>query len=840
MRIRQWQHTQRHSWIEAIVLLFVILGSLPAQLAIIPLFNDFLLDDNGIRSSILEKSEASVAVPRLMGIETHFSDSRFTSNNDTNPISPRNPLTPKLAVGQQTGTGGGNVAINDSLLLIADTSMNTQNTISGGKPNSQTDTFTDTSLTDFTRNDLGFQLQSVTAEEDWREIESNYTDDANRNTRDYTDPVVSAAQQFSVSEPYANITQGRIYQWYEDKIDGDFKMPTGNISIFTDASGEPGAMLGTTTIENPYVGFEGIILGPLWRTYTFPNPIKVTQGTYWLVLNDTTNDGAVGGWGWYTRLDSVSGNYGSWAYKDTHTGNWYVNGPPAGDSDLICAIRILPTDASSNKLTYTNPSTISMTYNTSFGGYSLTSFTFQANNTDTHDFYTNTSVSFTLQDTGAFEYDSNPISGVITYRVQNSSVPQWNLTFSTAKVNTNELIRNRTIWIEGIEADWEGAKIFWNDSVTPEYADLTNDVNITWDGNPTHKYTHGNTTMVGNASTLAENVTWHVWFNATNYISSFSLERDSTTLSLPLKTNITDIIDLVYQVGESGGNASYWIEYNPTSVQVTSNTSIGYSGVTVTDSWDINNTVNQTRNVNGTYDLQAFWINDAKTKVGTYTRKIDVFINTSLMVIADKEVVVGQLFNVTTYYKSIHNYSDVNGALIWCNSSWTDNVTMNQLPDSSYNVSLNTTEQAIGTTEEVTITTQMGWFVNWTIIVSIKFIGDSSLTVNETNIVLEWRENTTIRIYYNDTLGNPIGGAMVSVDGNNTYSVSDVYYYKLNTTDYAGVGFYPNRPINSSHIDYVSQKITFNLTITPGNTSIIGRGEEKDLVNITGGLSKAY
>ncbi|MHA2276714.1 MAG: hypothetical protein ACXAC2_13145 [Candidatus Kariarchaeaceae archaeon] len=135
MRIRQWQHTQRHSWIEAIVLLFVILGSLPAQLAIIPLFNDFLLDDNGIRSSILEKSEASVAVPRLMGIETHFSDSRFTSNNDTNPISPRNPLTPKLAVGQQTGTGGGNVAINDSLLLIADTSMNTQNTISGGKPN---------------------------------------------------------------------------------------------------------------------------------------------------------------------------------------------------------------------------------------------------------------------------------------------------------------------------------------------------------------------------------------------------------------------------------------------------------------------------------------------------------------------------------------------------------------------------------------------------------------------------------------------------------------------------------------------------------------------------------
>ncbi|MHA2225363.1 MAG: hypothetical protein ACXAC8_09175, partial [Candidatus Hodarchaeales archaeon] len=398
-------------------------------------------------------------------------------------------------------------------------------------------------------------------------------------------------------------------------------------------------------------------------------------------------------------------------------------------------------------------------------------------------------------------------------------------------------VLNHTIRIIGIELDWNGTKIYWNDSISPEYDDLTNNVNVTWDGDPAHKYTYGNTSMVVNASTLADNVTWHMSFNATNYLLDFNLSRGGQYLSFPYEANVTDTLGINIRNPTSGGNASYWIE-NFDGQSIHNRTD--FTAADFTDQWVINDNVSQTTNVNGTYYLQAFWGNLGATKVGTMTRSLDVFINTSLSVLAETKVVIGQLFNVTAYYKSIHNNTNVKDATIWCNSSWTANVTMNQLLDDSYNATLSTTGQSVGTTGFITITTQMGWFVNWTIQISVKFIGDSSLDVNETNVILEWRENTTLRIDYNDTLGDPIGGGTVTVDGNNTFNIDDIFYYLLNTTDYVGVGVYSDLVINATHPDYVSKEIVFNLTITPGETNISGRGEGLNLVNVTGGLSKAY
>ncbi|MFX0170399.1 MAG: hypothetical protein ACFE9L_00610 [Candidatus Hodarchaeota archaeon] len=819
------------------ILLVIMLSCIPTQL-VMALSQNETLHDEKIGVNTLRGTK--IDVPRLIKDMTSYSSN--VNLNTTSKTSNNVYLNPNFAIGIQRGLGEGIYNIFDSLNVLDTTSLTTENNVTTGQlpptasgtgtPSERNASFTIETISDFTRNDLQFEIQSITSIPDWREIENETAGVDPRQSSTY----IEAAQEINITDDYANITHIHIYLQYYDAAFGSGGIPTGTISIFEDSSGEPGIQLGSTTLEDGFTTADIGLKVTAWVTYEFPNPINVTKGKYWLVLNDTSTN-AANYWVWYTQKDSNGEDYGEWLARSTHGGAWSHEPFPAGD--IVSAIKILPTDVNMNKLTYSSPDEISMTYNTTDGNYTLTSFTFKANSTSQHVFYTNTSVSFDLFFIANFTYTSNPITATSSFLTSNNSVVNWNLTFSTAALNTTYNVRNHTIRVHGIEQDWNGTKIYWNDSIIPEYDDLTNNGNVTWDGDPAHKYTYGNTSMVVNASTLADNVTWYVWFNAVNYLLDFNLSRGGQYLSFPYEANVTDTLGINVRIPTSGGNASYWIEYFD-GQPIHNHTD--FTAADFTDQWTINDNVSQTTNVNGTYYLQAFWVNSDSgiTKVGTMTRSLDVFINTSLSVLADTKVVIGQLFNVTAYYKSVHNNSDVKDAKIWCNSSWTTNVTMNQLVDDSYNASFNTTGQSAGTTGLVTITTQMNWFVNWTISVTVKFIGNSSLAVNETNVILEWRENTTLRIDYNDTFGNPIESAMVTVDGNNAFNINDVYYYLLNTTDYAEVNDYPNLVINTTHPDYVSREIVFNLSITPGDTNISGRAEGQNLINVTGGLSKAY
>ncbi|MHA1948106.1 MAG: hypothetical protein ACW97W_18600, partial [Candidatus Hodarchaeales archaeon] len=559
--------------------------------------------------------------------------------------------------------------------------------------------------------------------------------------------------------------------------------------------------------------------GPLWRTYTFPNPIKVTQGTYWLVLNDTTNDGAVGGWGWYTRLDSVSGNYSSWAYKDTHTGNWYVNGPPAGNSDLICAIRILPTDASSNKLIYTNPSTISMTYNTSFGGYTLTSFTFQANNTDTHDFYTNTSVSFTLRDTGAYVYDSNPITGIDTYKVTNVSNAVWNISFSTSSVITIEEIRNRTTTISGLNTDWNGTAIYQDGSLT---YNKTNTGGL----NNSVLYTNQTSTMIINASTLTDVKDWEVLFIAPNYITSFNWQISNSNITTAttmdtLKANYTFITPNI-----GGFNFSIWIEApDRTLVNSSVNNTFGTNDLY---NWDINQSIHNvllTNKANGTYQTYVFWENTTNNQVGFYTRNITVLIHTTLLVEAPDEVFENTWLNMTIHYNATHIDTGVNNGNVTGLFGWNDTLeTFNQpVAFGLYNLSIwiDGADHSPGDRTNITVYAEIPWYQNHSEIWNITVVSNTILSVIDVpaNLILEYGQTYLLQVNYLYS-GSFLPEANMTVDGDNeNYTEeTDHYSYLLDTRSYNSSDSYFNLEIRLNRSGYLTQKLTFNLTVTAGPT----------------------
>ncbi|MFX0184198.1 MAG: hypothetical protein ACFE95_14030, partial [Candidatus Hodarchaeota archaeon] len=786
------------------ILLVIILGCIPIQL-IMTLSQDEALQDaqagvDTLRGAKFKVTKLMKKKPSKISSLDYDSPSKTTNNSHT---------IPNFTIGQQTGTGEGTYNIYDSFNWTGQEVMNTSNEYVSNKPTSNADSLSITNSTGFNRQYGVFNITNVIAEYNKSSIEDDTT--STYWTSD-TNFYYEIAMSFDIDIDYAYLKKVRTYTAASTGANGTIYVTDD------DAGGKPDE----TSIKSSKEILNKAGIG--WHEYSFDSEILLERGqTYFVVMNESTLGGEY--WWWYYTLDSVVGdgdNEGTVYYRQGEHwgGTWWLSG-----SDLPLQIEILPVEWNGthyNPTTYTNPSELDFTYESSEGSSKLSTFKqFQWNDSTWHKFSTNTSVSFDLSFVANYTYASTPISATSSYLVSNNSIVNWNLTFSTAALNTTYDVRNHAIRIIGIEQDWNGTKIYWNDSSIPEYTSLTNNVNITWDGDPAHKYTYGNTTMVVNTSTLADNVTWYVWFNATNYLLDFNLSRGGQYLSFPYEANVTDTLGINIRIPTSGGNASYWIEYFD-GQRIHNRTD--FSAADFTDQWIINDNVSQTTNVNGTYYLQAFWVNSGATKVGTMTRSVDVLINTSLSVLADIKVVIGQLFNITANYKSIHNNTDVKAATIWCNSSWTANVTMNQVADDSYNASLITTGQGVGTTGLVTITTQMGWFVNWTKIITVKFIGDSSLTVNETNVILEWRENTTLRIDYNDTLGDPIESGMVTVDGNNAFNINDVYYYRLNTTDYAGEGDYPDLVINATHPDYVSREIVFNLTITPGETNISGRG----------------
>ncbi|MHA2113684.1 MAG: hypothetical protein ACW98W_19665, partial [Candidatus Hodarchaeales archaeon] len=163
----------------------------------------------------------------------------------------------------------------------------------------------------------------------------------------------------------------------------------------------------------------------------------------------------------------------------------------------------------------------------------------------------------------------------------------------------------------------------------------------------------------------------------------------------------------------------------------------------------------------------------------------------------------------------------------WCDASWpsaTDTF-MNQIStDQSYNATFDTSGITPGTLGNITVTTYVSWFINWTKVVYINFVENSTLLISQSNIELEWRENISLRIDYLTTNGTPILNANVQVNGSSANYNNSItaYSYILNTTDFSGVGSYTDIPITVIHSDYLFQQLNFSFTIIPGTTNITG------------------
>jgi hypothetical protein len=635
------------------------------------------------------------------------------------------------------------------------------------------------------------------------------------------DEFYEVAMSFNIAEDWVNLTKVRV-------ILGQnlFGNPEGELYIVNSTSGgfpdDTDILSENLTLSTTAVN---------WDTYTFTNPILLPNGTYFLVMNATVYDSS-NYWNWYWQNDlSDDGSEDGIAYyKDFDHVAWTSWDP----ATLPLQIEVLPViyngSAYVNK-TYQSPDELNFSYNTTEDDTELASFVwFNWNNTNSHTFQTETSVSFNLSFVANYTYTPT-IKRLISYKIQNDSISYWNITFSVKEINQTYNIRNRHISILNIPDDWNGTKIYWNNTL--EYPDIINDVNITWDGDPAHSYTHGNTSMVVNASTLKLNTTWNVWLEAPNYFLAFNLSRGGQYLDFPYEANVTDTLGVNIQVSESGGNASYWIEdFNQQAIHNRTD----FSSADFTDMWIIDDNVSQTMNINGSYDLQAFWVSSDKTKVGTITRTLDVFINSTLTINSTDtvEVLIGEKITIWANYISNHNStipspSHIDNAKIWCNASWPEsskqNASMNQPIGTYYNASFATENEVPGTSGIITITTQLSWFVNWTKIINVSFIGVSTLAANETNIILKWRENTTLRVFYNDTNENSIADATLIVDGDNSHPAvyepgSGAYDYQLNSTQYSGVGTYLNLIITANHTYYQNQTLYFNLTINPADTSI--------------------
>ncbi|MHA1228643.1 MAG: hypothetical protein ACTSPV_18110, partial [Candidatus Hodarchaeales archaeon] len=514
--------------------------------------------------------------------------------------------------------------------------------------------------------------------------------------------------------------------------------------------------------------------------------------------------------------------YSSW-------GEWF---DADGKFDSPLQIRVRPVEKIGNKWVakkYSLKNDIKIWYSTTADGGSEVllddSTWFKANATNTHNFKSNTSISFNLNFVANYTYISNPFSVTPSFSVSNSSSANWNLTFSTAALNTTYSIRNHTIRIIGLETDWNGTEIYWNDSSTAEYTDLDNNVNVTLDGNPVNKYTNGSSTMYVNASTLAENTTWHIWFEAPNYIYTFDLSEGGTPLNLPYQTYTMNDYNLDFVVGETG-NLTYWIDYPNDSQLLRKN--INPTQTTFSDLWDIDSTFDDISEVNGTYELQAFWNNSDLTKVGTYTRRVNMIVNTSTSYSSESEVLIGTNLDITLYYNATHNNTVINNANLTGVPSWGTQrpVSFNHSTTHgayTFAIAINNSQHDPGDLRTITVYAELGGYVSFSTVINFKAVAESVLNTNiSSSVNLEWRENTTIEIKYNDTLGSGIPGASITVDGDslNAYNISNVYYFRFNTTKYGGIGTYFNLNITASHTNYTTKIFYFNITITSGITDI--------------------
>ncbi|MFX1246888.1 MAG: hypothetical protein ACFFBQ_05845, partial [Promethearchaeota archaeon] len=734
--------------VTTILLILSLIASVIPTNLLFPLSNGQISSEKGDNSNSISTTFSQI--PRLMTIcNDSFIGSAFRKENSSElskKNQENNSLT-KFVIGSQSGVGSGSYEAKDSAILSSNTNLDVEDGHWRSQPEEHQNSITITIPSGFTNKSGYFNINEVTALPDWRLVENETTGMTQRQS----DSFYEGAQEFIVEETDLNLTKINLFIDMIDTNDMDDQKPNGEFLVVSDNSGEPNStdVIGKITLET-HPTLAGLSDGGSWSAptngwlqYTFSPAIHLSKGTFWFILNGT-GEGGAGYWRWYTVSDG-SGNpdKGEWDFKlGSHSGSW----SEWPNVDMVIMPQVLPVEFISSSYVnkkYSSPQSLEFIYRTSIDDTNLASFSwFQWNGTsdNIHYFLTNTSINLTLSWRINITDLNNPLSVLSSYLTNNASITIWNLTFSTSSISTSYKIRNRTIIVDGLENDWNSSSIYLDNIL--EY-----NTSISSGLNASVTYSNQSSSMVINASSLAAAKNWKVSFDSPNYLLDFIISKEAIPLSLPYKIFNMNEYNLTFVVGDPG-NLTYWIDY-PNGSQVLQKNNINNAQTTITDLWNVNSTLDQTTYVNGTYNLQAFWNNSDKTKVGTYTRVVDVFINTSFSVQADSQVVVGHLFNVSAYYTCVHNSSDIQDALIFCESNWTENVYMNQIASSYYNASFNTDGRNAGETGTIIITTLLPWFVNWTQEIYVKFVRATSIEARDAinNTLLANETSTYYRRY---------------------------------------------------------------------------------------------
>ena len=780
-----------------------------------------------------------IAIPRLMNHLNSLLNHTNEFSSDLTSSNQESTITPSLKIGNQIGTGSGVYQAYDSANLTSSMNLVVDDNHWRMHPEEHENSQTITIPTGYTNQSGYFNISGVTALPDWRLVENATSGATNRPSNSF----LEAAQEFTVGESDLNLTKVYLYIDMIDDNDTDNKKPNGEFLVVGDNSGEPDPtdIKGTFTLET-HSTLAGLSDGGGWSAstngwlqYSFSPALHLTQGTYWLLLNDT-GEGGDGWWGWYTQDDGGDNpDKGEWNYKVlSHSGVW----TEGNNLDMVIMPQVLSVELiNSNYLNkkYTSPKSLNFTYQTSEDSTKLSSFTwFEWNGTSDNILYflTNTSVNFTISWRINITYSNNPLPITASYlTVNNSMRSQWNLTFTTASITTSYNIRNRTITVTGLEDDWNGSSISHGGLL--EY-------NTTPSGglNASVIYSNQSTPMIINASTLAAATDWNITFDAPNYVLGFNISLRGTPLGLPYQTFTMNDYYLDFKVGETG-NLTYWIDYPNGSQRLKYN--INNTHTVFHDLWDIDNTFDNISNVNGTYYLQAFWNNSDSSKVGTYTREVSMIVNTTFNYEYETEIILDTYLNITVYYNSTHNTTVINNANVSGVPSWGTGQLVEFNHTSAYDpytfsLEINDSQHDPGDTISVDIYAELPGYVSNSTIINVKVVANATLNTDiSQNFVLEWRENRTIEIKYNRTGGSGVDEATIAVDGDSTnvYNISNVYYYRFNSTKYGGVGTYLNLDITASHPNYLTRMWYFNLTITPGYTNITGSFDGEPLDNDT-------
>jgi hypothetical protein len=766
--------------------------------------------------------------PRLMKIKKEDNSSTFVLNPNLDENIQNNKSI--FSIDSQSGSTNANISIKDSYSWTGTETINTSNDINPvtGLPTNHNDSVTISHSSDYNRQNGWFNISNVMAEKDYQLKEDYEYDRGFVNSKTSEDAFYEIAMSFSSSEDFFNLT--KIYTYTSESAN-----PSGLIYVVNSTLGKPddtkilSSKLSLIPSNNPQ-----------WNEYEFNEPIILKGGIkYFIVMNSTSTNKV---WKWYYQNDTLDDGVDEGDVYYKKASHAQIDWTFWNAADLPLIIEVLPTKYNGSiyqTKTYNNLRESSLSYNTSVDNTTLSSpVWFEWNDTETHRFHSNISLSFTLDFIANYNFSSNPINGSINYFVYNATTSEWSVIFSTKSLNKTYSVRNRTITIQNLNVDWNGSAILHNGSYV---YNLTNSGGL----NASITYVNSSSVMFINASSLSDAKEWNITFEAPNYVLDFNWMLNTYPVT---SANVTDTLipNISFDPrGIGGKNLSVFIETSLGS-QIYNNTNRNITAPLL-DDWDIYQSTLSLPEANGTYYSTVYWFNGTSNQIGFFTRDVKVFINTTLIVEAPSEIILNNSLNITVRFNATHNDTAINGANVTGKPSWGSQKSekFTQIVSfGPYNLSfdINDSQHNPGDLISITIVCQLAWYINQSAIIAIKVVDNAVLNINNLTLKLQWRENTTLLMYYNDSSGDPIPGAEIFVigDSENVSYNSGAYFYTLYSTNFPGVGFYPDNLIFATHSNYTSSQVNFSVTITPGDTSINTWSKGQPILNNTPEYTRIY